>query len=146
MIKQLFPQGSYWPAATDDQILSVEQELGVKFPDQLRTLYQQCDGFREDKGNAKYLLSLVEEDYIGSLKSITKFCWSEFKEVWPNLDLSPFIFFGSSSGDEVWGIRWRDGREIIAFHHNMEGEYEVVGTNILDVYKEDYSKYPADDT
>ena len=116
MIRQVFPEGSFGPAATDDQIATVEQALGIKFPDQLRALYLQRDGFREDKGNSKYLLSLVEEDFIGSLKSTTEFCWSEFKEVWPDLYLSPFIFFGSSSGDEMWGIRWRDGSEIIAFH------------------------------
>ena len=141
MLKKLFPHGTFSPAATDNQITAVESALSIKFPEQLRNLYRQCDGFREDKGNAKYLFSLTEDDFIGSLKSITEFCWSEFKETWPTLDLTPFIFFGSSSGDEMWGIRWRDGNEVIAFHHHMEGAYEVVGSDILSVYKADYSRY-----
>ena len=142
MLTKLFPHARFGPPATDEQIANVESSLGVKFPEQLRNLYQQCDGFREDKGNAKYLFSLTEEDSIGSLKSITEFCWREFKETWPTLDLTPFIFFGSSSGDEMWGIRWRDGSEIIAFHHNMEGAYANVGSDILSVYQADYLNYP----
>ena len=141
MLKKFFPHGTFSPAATNDQIAAVELALGVKFPEQLRNLYLQCDGFREDKGNAKYLFSLTEEDFIGSLKSMTEFCRSEFKEIWPTLDLTPFIFFGSSSGDEMWGIRWREGKEVIALHHQMEGTYEVVDSDILSVYEADYSRY-----
>ncbi len=142
MLKQLFPFGEFSPAATSEQIAAVESALGVRFPEQLRALYSECDGFREDKGNAKYLLSLTNEDSIGSLKSMTEFCWTEFKETWPALDLTPFVFFGSSARDEMWGIRWADGNEIIAFHHHMEGTYETVGSDIPSVYKADYSRYP----
>ncbi|HEX4327159.1 MAG TPA: SMI1/KNR4 family protein [Burkholderiales bacterium] len=142
MLRTLFPQGTFGAAATDAEIAAVESALGVKFPEQLRDLYRQCDGFREDRGNAKYLLCLTEQDFVGSLQSLTEFCWNEFGETWPDLDLTPFIFFGSSSADELWGIRWRDGSEIIAFHHHMEGEYEVVGSDIESVYKADYARYP----
>ncbi len=142
MLKQLFPFGKFGPAATQEKIAAVESALSVRFPEQLRALYHECDGFREDKGNAKYLLSLTDDDFIGSLKSMTEFCWSEFQETWPALDLTPFIFFGSSAGDDMWGIRWRDGKEIIAFHHHMEGSYEVVGHDISSIYKADYSRYP----
>jgi len=142
LIKEVFPNALFRSPATEEQIAAVEFTLNVKFPEQLRTLYRECDGFREDKGNAKYLLSLTEDDSIGSLKSMTEFCWNEFRETWPSLDLSPFIFFGSSSGDEMWGIRWRDGNEIIAFHHNMGGSYETAGHDILSVYRADYARYP----
>jgi hypothetical protein len=141
VLKQLFPLGRFGAPATDAEIAAIEAALGVQFPEQLRTLYLECDGFRENKGNAKYLLSLTDEDSIGSLKTLTQFCWSEFKETWPELDLSPFVFFGSSAGDELWGIRWRGADEIIAFSHHMEGAYETRGTNIVDVYKADYEIY-----
>ena len=61
MLRVLFPNGRFSPAATETQIASVEAELGVRLPEQLRRLYLECDGFREDRGNAKYLLSLTEE-------------------------------------------------------------------------------------
>jgi hypothetical protein len=145
MLKQLFPLGTFALAATEEQIAAVETALRVRFPEQLRSLYYECDGFREEKGNAKYLLSLTDQDFVDSLESITRFCWTEFQEIWPSLDLTPFIFFGMSGGDEMWGIRWRGGNEIIAFHHNMEGTFEVVGSDILSVYKADQASYPEED-
>lgn len=142
MLKKLFPGGTFGVPATDEQVFAVEGTLGVRLPAQLRALYQECDGFREPRGNAKYLLSLTDEDTIGSLASLTKFCWTEFRETWPELDLSPFVFFGSSGSDELWGIRWRDGpEEVIAFHHGMEGEIEVRGPDIISVYRDDFSIY-----
>jgi hypothetical protein len=70
------------------------------------------------------------------------------REEWPRItwpgypmDFSPFVFFGFSSGDRVWGIRWQGPSEIIAYHHNMEDEYERLGLDILDVYRRDYSSY-----
>ncbi len=138
LLKQLFPYGNFNPAAQHEQIAAVELSLSVQLPEQLRALYLECDGFREDIGNATYLLSLAE------LRAMTEFCRIEFKETWPTLDLTPFIFFGSSCSDQMWGIRWESGNEIIAFHHNMEGVYETVGLDILSVYQADYSRYPSE--
>lgn len=101
MLKAAFPNGQFAPPATEQQVGAVESALGVRFPEQLRALYLECNGFREDRGNAKYLLSLTDEDFIGSLITLTRFHWTEVKEYWPQLDLSPYIFFGSSSGDEM---------------------------------------------
>lgn len=141
MLKAIFPNGRFAPPATAQQIKAVELTLGVQFPEQLRALYRECNGFRENRGNAKYLLSLTDEDFIGSLVTLTRFHWSDIKEYWPKLDLSPYIFFGSSSADEMWGINWKGTEQIIAFHHHMEGEFEVVGSNIVEVYKADYKHY-----
>ncbi len=94
MLKRLFPEGRFSPPATETAIVEAERQLGVTLPSQLRELYLICDGFREDKSNAKYLFSLADEDYIGSLVSITKHMWTE----WNEPDLRAFLFFGSSSG------------------------------------------------
>lgn len=117
--------------------MSVEEQLGARLPEQLRCLYFECDGFREDKGNAKYLISLRDEDFIGSLLSTTQFMRAEFKRS----DLKPFVFFGSSSGGEAWGISTAVPNHIIAYHHHMGDEYEVVGSNIIAVFQADYAKY-----
>jgi cell wall assembly regulator SMI1 len=53
MLRELFPNGRFSPAATPTQIESVETDLGVRLPEQLRRLYLECDGFREDRGNSK---------------------------------------------------------------------------------------------
>jgi len=100
MLRTPFPNGRFSPPATEAAIVDAESQLGVQLPSQLRALYLICDGFREDKGNAKYLFSLTDEDFIGSLVSITKHMWAE----WKTPDLRPFLFFGSSSGDDCWGI------------------------------------------
>jgi len=141
MLREIFPLGRFAAPATREAISSAEAALGVRFPAQLTALYLECDGFREDRGNAKYLLSLTEEDFIGSLISLTRFHWEEIGEFWPQLDLRPYIFFGSSSGGEAWGINWRQPDQIIAFHHHMEGDYEIVGASIVEVYKADYARY-----
>jgi hypothetical protein len=138
--RQLFPNGRFFPPATEEQIVRVETELGMRLPDQLRRLYFDCDGFREDRGNAKYLLSLSDEDHIGSLVTITRCMWTEFQTP----DLRPFVFFGSASGDEVWGISPQRPDEVIAYHHHMEDEYAIAGSDILDVWHNDYAKYGGD--
>jgi hypothetical protein len=137
MLKELFPHALLSSPPTEAEISEAESALGVRLPEQLRVLYLQCDGFREDKGNIKYLFSLFEEDFIGSLVSITKFLWTEVKT--PNL--KSFVFFGSSSGDEFWGINVEQPTEIIAYHHNMGEHYELFGSSILEVWRADYALY-----
>jgi hypothetical protein len=63
--------------------------------------------------------------------------WSEWKD--RLLKLGDYVFFGSSSGDESWGINWKREGEIIAYHHHMENEF--VGDTIVEVYLADYAKY-----
>ncbi len=63
--------------------------------------------------------------------------WSEVAV--PNLQ--PFVFFGFSGGDEAWGINTQGPNQIIAYHHHMEGEYDVIGSDIVEVYQEDYVAY-----
>ncbi len=141
MLRTAFKNGTFGKPASESLIAETESRLGVRLPSQLRALYLECDGFREDQGNAKYLFSLQDEDHIGSLLSMTQFYWTEFADTWPDLNLKPFVFFGSSSGDNAWGIRWQGEQQVIAFHHHMEGKYEVVGSNILEVYLADYRLY-----
>jgi hypothetical protein len=137
LLREIFPNGRFAPPATEQTIAAAEAVLGVQLPESLRRLYFTCDGFREDRGNAKYLLSLTDDDYVGSLVSITRFMWTEFTKP----DLRPFVFFGCASGGEIWGINVQRPSEIIAYHHNMEDEYEVVGGDILEVYQADYARY-----
>ncbi|MFI8615541.1 SMI1/KNR4 family protein [Acidovorax sp. NPDC077693] len=141
MLKELFPDWRYSPAASAEAISQAEAALGLRFPEELRNLYLEADGVRENVGNAKYLLSLTEEDSIGSLVTLTKFHWEEWTHLAPEFDLKPYIFFGCSNSDEVWGINWKAPTQVIAFHHHMEGEFEVVGTNILEVYKANFASY-----
>jgi hypothetical protein len=74
---------------------------------------------------------------------MTRFHWEEIRTFWPQLDLRPYIFFGSSGGDESWGINWQQPDQIIAFHHHMEGAFEIVGVSIVEVYKADYARYDS---
>lgn len=141
MLKDLFPQWHFSPPASAQAIADVEATLNVSFPEELRALYSEADGIRESVGNAKYLLSLMNEDSIGSLVTTTRLFWEEWAGVWPGLNFRPYIFFGFSSGDEAWGINWKVPGEIIAYHHHMEGAFEVVGASIIDVYRADMAKY-----
>src|SRR5262245_16993664 len=137
ILHEMFPRGHFSPPATESAISAAEATLNILFPEQLRVLYLECDGFREDKGNAKYLLSLTENDYIGSLIKINRLWWSEWN-YYSSLRLDSFLFFGMSSGDEFWGLSLSDPSKIIAYHHHMEDEYEIVGGDILSLYKTDY--------
>lgn len=140
MLRELFPDGRFAPPATEAEIAAAEAMLGARFPEQLRRLYFECDGFRESRGNAKYLLSLANADFIGSLVSVTQNFWQEFRPpVFP--DLRRFVLFGSSSAGEIWGINLDQPSQIVAYHHHMENSYEIVGADILDVYRTDYARY-----
>ena len=88
MLKDIFPHAipaSVGPPAAEAAVAATEASLGVRFPDQLRRLYLECNGFRENKGNAEYLFRLNEGD---SLLQTTHFLWTEIDVP----DLKPFIF------------------------------------------------------
>tara|TARA_Y100000780_G_scaffold146924_1_gene132392 strand:- start:674 stop:1105 length:432 start_codon:yes stop_codon:yes gene_type:complete len=136
-LKDAFPGAKFKDPAKEEDILEAERILGVLIPERLKELYSESDGFREDKGNAKYLLSVLDEDFIGSLVSITKHMWSEF----PVPEFRNYIFFGSSVTDCIWGMNISKQSEVIAYHHSMEDEFEVVGGDVIDVYIQDYSIY-----
>jgi len=140
-IKEHIHDPRFRPPAPGEDIVRVEEELKIALPSQLRTLYAVCDGFRESKGNAPYLLPLLYDDGAGSLLKVTKFYWSEWKNHWPNLDFKPFIFFGLSGADEHWGMKYNGSNGIIAYNHHMEDEYEKLGTSIVEVYAGDQRKY-----
>lgn len=135
MLKEHFPEWQYSAPASAEAIADAEVELGARFPDELRALYLEANGVTESEGNAAYLLSLSD------LVMTTKSTWSEWEGFRPEFDLKPFIFFGLSTGDEAWGINWKQAGQVIVFHHHMEGAYEVVGTNIIDVYRADFTQF-----
>lgn len=135
MLKEHFPEWSYSAPASAEAIADAEVELGVRFPDELRALYLEANGVRESEGNAAYLLPLSD------LITTTKSEWAEWEGFRTEFDLKPFIFFGLSTGDEAWGINWKQPGQVIAFHHHMEGAYEVVGTSIADVYRTDFAQF-----
>jgi SMI1 / KNR4 family (SUKH-1) len=144
-LKQLFPEGKFGPPASEESIIAAENELGVRLPEVLRSLYRECDGFREPLGNCKYLLSLLDEDSIGSVVSMTKFYWTELPIIAEGVcpDLKPFIFFGTSHVN--WAIRIKQPHLLIAYHYHMLDRFEVVGYDILQLYQDEHVRFGADD-
>jgi SMI1 / KNR4 family (SUKH-1) len=141
VLHSLFTRGRFAPPATEVQIAAVETTLGLRFPEQLRRLYFECDGFREDLGNSQYLMTLTDETAGRAVLQTTKFWWEEWPQYHPKLDFRPYVFFGWAGGGECWGINWQRPDEIIAYHHHMEDQYEVVGSEIIEVYRAEYAKY-----
>jgi len=141
-LKATIPNAILGDPAQPDEIDRAECALGVRFPSILRELYLACDGFREPKGNAKYLLSLADEDFIGSLIETTRSLWAD-REYWKPTGIDPtdFIFFGYSSADEVWGIRIDAPHEVIEYHHNQEDEVTRLGEDVFEVFRNDFQKY-----
>lgn len=138
LIKDVFPKAHLEPPATESDIAAAEESIGIRLPEQLRKLYLECNGFREDKGNAQYLFPLAAGD--SSLVRITKFMWTDFAGLAP--DFKPYVFFGASGADEVWAMNWQQPTRVIKWHHHMCDEYEVVSPDILVLWQADYAAYP----
>lgn len=141
MLKDRFPGFRYRSPASEAAIAKVEKTLRFRFPNQLRAMYLETDGFRENIGNSKYLLSLSDEDGIGSLVGVTRGHWGGIFG-FSQKKFRSYVFFGVSGANYAWGIN-ASGTEIIRYHHHMEGEYEVVGESIIEVYERDLASYPA---
>ncbi len=134
-IRAHFHDGRFGPPCTLEQIAKAEEKLGMPLPATLLELYLAFDGFRSPT-NAQYLFPLLScSDGGSSLCDMTLFFRS-----WEQVDLSRFIFFGSSSADECWAISVDQPKKIIAYHHHMEDEYEHAGSDILQVFLEDEKK------
>ena len=137
-ICRAFPLAHLSPPAAEQAIAAAKAMLGILLPGRLPERYGECNGFREDRGNAQYLFPLLGSDAGGgSLVGMSRFMWTEFQKP----DLRPFVFFGSSSADETWGVRLDGPAEVIAYHHHMEDRYEVVGSDILEEWRADYARY-----
>jgi hypothetical protein len=143
MLNERFPRFHFRPPATEAAIRQAEAKLKIRLPDELRTLYLESDGFREHVGNSKYLLSLMDEDMIGSLVTITKAHWGGIFG-FSSKKFRPYVFFGVSAANYAWGINISGPTHVIRYRHDMEGEYESVGNNIMDIYAEDLLRYPSE--
>jgi cell wall assembly regulator SMI1 len=134
-VRAYFHHGRFGSPCTQEQIAAAEGRIGMRLPDPLRELYLEFDGFRGPT-NAQYLFPLAQcTDGGSSLCDMTLL----FRD-WKLIDLSSFIFFGSSSADECWGMSASDPKKIIAYHHHMEDEFEYAGSDILQVYLADEKK------
>lgn len=140
-LAEAFPTGRFSPPATPEAIAAAEMQLAVQFPPKLRDLYLECDGFREPKGNAKYLLPLAE------LVTDTRFLWDDLPASIPDVrfpDFKPFVFFGSDGIGGSWGVQHASPYEVIYWHHDLLDEgpvYESRGDDIVDVMKEAFAFY-----
>lgn len=141
-LRVAFPKEMLSEPASSKAINEAEELLGVKFPPTLRALYRECDGFREPKGNSKYLLSLTNDDFIGSLLKITQSNWAD-RLYWEPTGTDPhqYVFFGFSSGGEIWGIRIAAPHDVIEYHHNQEDEVTYLGSDIIEIFRNDFRKY-----
>lgn len=139
MLKHEFPDFSYKSPASEAAIQKAEQSLRFALPAQLRSMYLEADGFRENVGNSKYLLSLCDEERTGSLVSVTRDHWGGIFG-FSHKRFRPYVFFGFSSANYAWGIN-AAGDQIIRYKHWMEGEYEIVGNSIIEVYRSDMTSY-----
>jgi hypothetical protein len=135
-IRKHINAAKFGPPCADDQIAEVEGRLGCRLPGELRELYYAFDGFR-GPGNAQYLFPLLKcADGGSSLLDMTL----QFRDC-ELLDLSQFIFFGSTTADECLGHGLSEPTRIIRYHHHMEKEFEPAGANILEAYLADMAKW-----
>ena len=116
-------------------IEAAESALAVTFPNELRAIYEECNGLREALGGTSYVWPPFGET---SLVRMTKLFHEEIRNIARNApDFSAYVFFGSSSADENWAIGLNEPHQIICYHHHMEGEYEIAGDRIHDVFAAD---------
>jgi hypothetical protein len=140
-IRKHFPEAQFRPPATVDEILWVEQQLRIHLPEYLRRMYLAFDGFRAPKGNASYLLPLTEDEGAGSLVATNLFFRDNFSNIYPHLNLRRFVFFGVSGPDKYWATSLAEPSEIIHYDLDVGSEYNVAGSDILQVYLSDQQRY-----
>jgi hypothetical protein len=140
-IKAQFPQGLFRPPATADEILWAERQLKLHLPEPLRKMYLAFDGFRDATSGSAYLLPLTVDEGAGSLVATNIFFRDNYSAIYPHLNLKRFIFFGMSGGDKYFGINLDNPSEIIAYDLEVGTKYEVIGSDILQVYATDQKQY-----
>ena len=141
-LKEVLPNAVFFLPATMEQIIDAEKKLTIGFPAAIKELYLLCNGIREGIGNAEYLFPLFEDDGCGTLVSNNKYLWNEY----PNRQIAEllrgYLFFGSSSGDEFWGINYKSEDKLVSFHHSYEDGPEPIDCHtILELFSDDQRKY-----
>ena len=138
MLKDVFPSAKFSDPTTEAMLREAESLIGAAIPEKIRSLYFECDGFREDRGYAQYLFPLFGSS---GLVELTKFLWLEFEDAWPEFSLRGYIFFGSSCCDHFFGVQSHEPFNLIQFHHNMEGTLEDHGSDVIKMYESDGHRF-----
>jgi len=145
-LKDRWPTGKFGDPASPGDVQEAEARLKIRLPSSLGNLYAEANGFLEPLGHAPYLEPLMPNERGTSLVEGTEFWWSCSQVGYPaELEemFRDFLFFGRSSGDEQWAIRWNGSPELLSYHHSMGNEPLMMGGTILELFASDFTLYPA---
>lgn len=130
------------PPASEEQILAIEQELGMKLPDDLREVYKYANGIDSEYGIALWKLGeLIAEN------SNVKEEHAESNWVMP---ADSFLFFAPEGNGDYYGFPITQagiGKRVMALEHEDDSRsYSAPDIlNLYDFQLEDYEDEDDDD-
>jgi hypothetical protein len=121
------------------EIARAESLLGQPIPTVLRDLYINFDGFLGPTG-ASFLWPLFEKKPgRGALVEMNRFLRDD--DIFPKALTSKCLFYGDAGVGSQWGVKADLAGKIVLWDAEWGEDFEIVGTDILEVWLEEKRKY-----
>lgn len=139
-VRHHFAAYEFGSPCTEEQLARAELLLGERIPSLLRDLYLAFDGFLGPT-HASFFWPLFEKrPGAGALVEMNRFLRSgEF----PEPLMSQCLFYGDAGVGPCWGLKRDMPGKIILWDAEWGDDFEIVGTNPLEVWLEGKRKHDA---
>jgi len=139
-VRTVFPEGTFGPPVTPEDMVEAERLLGHELPEQLRVLYMVFNGF-QGPTNAPFFFPLLKQPggRGESLVSYTRFFRSEgyFPE---------WVQHAIALGDNGTGVAWfmlvNEGNRLVRWDAEWD-DYQTVDGSLLDAWSTEKKLYES---
>lgn len=122
IVLKLEPSATFFPGATEAQIISLEKAVGVLIPDDLRQLLMESNGILGAYGLR--LIWSIEEIIKRNIEMRTSSIYREYYMPFDNL-----LFFGDAGNGDQFGFRILQGKikrlDVFAWNHEDDSRIWV---------------------
>jgi hypothetical protein len=136
-LRAMFTGRTFGPPCAEADIQRAEAALGEPLPPALRELYLAFDGFRGST-DASFLWPLFAEE---GLVAMNQFFRGD--ALFPQELVLRCLFFGDNGCGPQWGFKSDLPGQVIRWSAAWGEEFEVVGTNLLDVWRVEKQSYDS---
>lgn len=138
-VRRHFAGYSFGEPCTAEQLVQAEMLLRQPIPAELRQFYLGFNGFLGPT-NAQFFWPLLEEKPGKSaLVEMNRFFRDD--DVFPRELTSACLFYGDAGGGSQWGLKADLPGKIILWDPEWGVDFEVVGTDMLEVWLQEKRKY-----
>ena len=133
-VKAAFPDATYGPPCSDDDIRRAAAALGEPLPVVLREFYRAFDGFLGPTKSGFFWKLFASPENLTGLVEMNKFFRDNADDPFPREIVEQCLFFGDDGIGAQWGFKKDQPGKIIKWDASWGAKVEVVGASPLEAW------------